>query len=311
MIVRLATRASALALWQAGRVAEIIGQRCPGVRVELVRVSTVADRHAQRPIREFGDKGVFVKEIEEAILCGNADAGVHSLKDVPGELPEGLDIVAVPERSDPRDVLVTRTGGGLDSLQPGAEMATSSLRRRGQLLRMRPDLVTVEVRGNVETRLQKLRDGRFDALVMAAAGLRRLGRAGEIAEHFATDRMVPAAGQGAIAVEAPAASEFADIWQRIDNPDLAACVCAERDFVAALGGDCHTPVGCHCRIEQGTLSLAAMVCSADGREYLEWTGACGVAEAPGLARTAAQETLDRGGAAIVAAARSGSDGHGR
>ena len=126
MIVRLATRASALALWQAGRVAEIVAQRCPGVQVELVRVSTIADRHAQRPIREFGDKGVFVKEIEEAILSGDADAGVHSLKDVPGEIPDGLAIVAVPERTDPRDVLVTRTGGGLDTLQPGAGRPSSS-----------------------------------------------------------------------------------------------------------------------------------------------------------------------------------------
>lgn len=306
MLIRLATRGSALALWQARRVSDLIARAAPEAVVELVPISTSADRHQERPLREFGDKGLFVKEVEEALLDGRADAAVHSLKDVPGVLPEGLVLAATPEREDPRDVLISRFPNGLDALPEGAVVATSSLRRRGQLLRLRPDLRTADVRGNVDTRIRKVRDGEFDAMILAAAGVRRLGLEEEIAEIIPTDEMIPAATQGILAIETPADSPFMEIWKALDDPFVRTAAEAEREFVRALGADCHTPAACFCspaRDETELLRLMAMVCLPDGTRHVSADITCRYCDALGTAQAAAEDLLAQGAREIIEAAR--------
>lgn len=304
--LRLATRGSALALWQAHRVSSLLQEKAPGVSVELVVISTTGDRRQDRPLREFGDKGLFVKEIEEALLDGRADAAVHSLKDVPGELAPGLALVATPERADPRDVLVSRYPGGLDALPPGARVGSSSLRRCGQLTRLRPDLQCADIRGNVDTRIRKVREGEYDAILLAAAGLRRLGLEKEISEEFSLSRMIPAPSQGILAVEAPVETPFARIWDAIDDPVVRVAAQAEREFVRTIGADCHTPAACHCtpRVDAGDrLRLLAMVCLPDGSRYMDIDVTCSACDAVETARSAGEALLARGAADLVAAAR--------
>lgn len=263
--LRLATRGSALALAQTQLVCQAI-ERVAGadIAIELVVVHTSADRAPDRPLREFGDKALFVKEIEEAILAGRADAGVHSLKDLPALLPDRLIVAATLEREDTRDVLITRNGLAFAELPPAATVATSSLRRRAQLARLRPDLTFVDVRGNVDTRLRKLQRGDFDALILAAAGLRRLGLMPDYVNFLSHDEVLPAAGQGAIAVEAPADSPFKDVLELINHvPTFRACE-VERLFVRSIGADCHSAVGCLCEKAGRTTRFRAVVCSPDG-----------------------------------------------
>ena len=221
MHVRLATRGSALALWQANHVADLIRSTSPGVEVSLVKISTRPDRQPETPLDQLGgDKGLFVKEVEDAILNGDADAAIHSLKDVPAELPETLALMAFPERADARDVLVTPNGQQLTELPNGAVVATSSLRRRGQLLRLRSDLQMVEIRGNVDTRLRKLQSGEYNAIVLAAAGLGRLNLLDQNAQFLDPDLMIPAAGQGILAIESFKSSKFDALWKRLDDSQV-------------------------------------------------------------------------------------------
>lgn len=297
--IRLATRGSALARWQAERVAEKIRNRLPGTQVELVIIATTADKHPDRPLHELGDKGLFVKEIEEALLNRDADAGVHSLKDLPGSLPDGLGLAAVTERCDPRDALLSRGHLTIDALPPGARVATTSLRRRGQLLRLRPDIEVVAVRGNVDTRIRKLTQGDFDALVLAVAGLERLGLSEHITQVFPCDKMLPAAGQGAIGVETLYESQCGELWQSIDDADARLAVDAERLFVRVLGGDCKTPIGCRCEILAGHSEFRGMVCSPDGKLYLAARTAAH-RDLPWMAaETAAEELLSAGAAELL------------
>lgn len=298
--IRLATRGSALALFQANAVSSIIRQHFPSIEVELVIVTTTADRQAERPLHEIGDKGMFVKEIEEAILAGQADAGVHSLKDLPGILYEGLRLSAVLPREDVRDVLLSREGQKLDELPAGAKVATSSLRRQSQLLHLRPDLRVVPVRGNVDTRLRKLREANFDAMIMAAAGLRRLKLDEAITQYLPVETMLPAAGQAAIGIEAPKYSDFDLVWDAINDPSTRTCVEAEREFTRRMGADCRTPVGCYCRLEQNHVQLRAMVCAANGSTCLvsRQTRLADIADE--AARAAAEDLFARGAAAILA-----------
>lgn len=263
--LRLATRGSALALAQAQLVRQAI-ERVAGsdITVELVVVHTSADRAPNRPLREFGDKALFVKEIEEAILAGRADAGIHSLKDLPAILLEGLMVVATLEREDTRDVLLTRDGVAFAELASGATVATSSLRRRAQLARLRPDLTFVDVRGNVDTRLRKLQRGDFDGLILAAAGLRRLGLMPSHVNFLSHDEVLPAAGQGAIAVEAPPNSPFKDVFELINHVPTFRASGVERLFVRSIGADCHSAVGCLCEISGEKTRFRALVCSPDG-----------------------------------------------
>jgi len=279
--VRLGTRGSALALAQASWVAD----RLPG-EVEIVPITTSGDRK-----RAAGDKSRFVKEIEEALLAGEVDLGVHSAKDVPADLPDGLAIVGVPARADPRDALCGATS--LDALADRAVVGTSSLRRRSQLLALRPDLDVRDLRGNVDTRLSKLDE--YDALVLAAAGLARLDRAGE-GEPIDASLLTPAAGQGALLLEARSGDEEArEAAASLTDRDALTCLMAERAVVAALEADCHTPVAAHATLSDGLLSLDAYVGLPDGSEWVRDSLEGDSAESSALGEEVASRLLAAGG----------------
>ena len=301
--LRLATRGSALALHQARRVAGAIHTRCPDVDVEIVNVTTAADRLADKPLREFGDKGLFVRELEQAMLAGRADAAVHSMKDLPGDLPDGLQLAAVTERENAFDALLVNGKSSLHTLPAGSRLATSSLRRQGQIMWIRSDLRILPVRGNVDTRVRKLHEGEFDAMVLAVAGLSRLNLSGAISHVMTLREMIPAAGQGAIGVEAPIDSAFADVWRRIDQRLARLTVCTERAFIRSIGADCRTPAACHCVLEGARLHIYAMVCSADGVHYLRTEHTSDPGKAQAAAEAAARDLLARGAAEILDTAR--------
>ena len=263
------------------------------VECELVTVRTTGDRRAG-----VGDKSRWVKEIEEALLAGEADLAVHSAKDVPGELPSGLAIVGVPERADARDVLVG--ADSLDALPDGARVGTSSLRRRAQLLALRPDLVVEDMRGNVDTRLRKLADGEHDAIVLARAGLARLGRE----EGVPLEALVPAPGQGCLALEARADdAQAAELAAAITDRAALAALTAERAVVSALDATCHTPVGAHAALVDGRLELTAWAGLPDGSHWIRDTLA-GEAERPSdLGAEVAERLLSAGARDVLLAAR--------
>ena len=285
-MIRIGTRGSALALAQAAWVAE----RFPG-ESRLVTVTTAGDRGADQ-----NDKSRWVSELERALLHDEIDIAVHSAKDVPAELPDGLVLVAIPERADPRDVICGAES--LESLDSGARVGTSSLRRAAQLRAAREDLKLVPVRGNVDTRLRKLAEGEVDALVLAAAGLHRLGRDREAGG--ALEQLVPAAGQGALALEARPGAIDPGQLAALSDPDAAACVSAERELVHALGASCHTPVGAHARVvEGGELELVGWVGLPDGSEWLS-DRLRGVAD--GLGDAVAKRMLSAGAGELLARA---------
>lgn len=240
--LRLATRGSKLALTQSGHVAQAI-TRATGRPVELVVVRTRGDAITDRPLAQVGGKGLFTKEIEDALLAHEADLAVHSMKDMPTEQPEGLVFGAIPIREDPRDVLV---GARLHDLPAGAVVGTGSARRVAQLKELRPDLQLRGIRGNVDTRIRKVRDGEYSAIVLAAAGIRRLGREPEIDQAFEPEQMLPAVGQGALAVQCRGdAKQTLELLGRIHHPETAVCVEAERSFLEEIAGGCSVPAACH------------------------------------------------------------------
>lgn len=269
-----------------------------GAEVETVVVRTSGDEGGR--LSKLGDKSRFVKEIEEALLAGDADLAVHSAKDVPGELPPGLAIVGVPERADARDALCG--AASLDDLEPGAHVGTSSLRRRSQLLALRPDLDVAELRGNVDTRLRKLAEGEYDAVVLAAAGLARLDRARE-GSPLAAAELTPAPGQGCLALEARADhAEAVDLAARLTDREALVRLTAERAVVSALDATCHTPVAAHASLEDGALRLAAFVGLPDGSTWIrdELTG--DPADPAALGSEVADRLLAAGAAELLAAA---------
>jgi hydroxymethylbilane synthase len=293
MKLRLGTRGSRLALAQAGQVADAL--RARGEEIEIVIIRTSGDRLADVALADFGGKALFVREIEEALLDGRVDAGVHSLKDMPAELPSGLTLPVFPAREDPRDVLLTRSGGGLDDLPRGARIATSSLRRRALLLARRPDLRVEPIRGNVDTRLRKLEEGLCDGLVMARAGLERLGLKPEHAHPLAVEEFLPAVGQGILAVETRTAdTRVADALRAVDHAGTRTQALAERAFIRRLGAGCHTPVGGHARLVGGALAIAGLVASADGVTMLTAEVSGPAAEAEALGERLADDLLGRG-----------------
>jgi hydroxymethylbilane synthase len=265
-MLRLATRRSPLALAQARAYAATLVRLRPGLTIEEVLIVTSGDRFQDRPLQEVGGKGLFIKEIEEALLDGRADFAVHSIKDVPAELAPGLCLASIPAREDARDVLVTRDGGALAALPEGAKVGTSSLRRRTLLLRTRPDLEVVVLRGNVDTRLRKLDEGQVDAVVLAQAGLVRLG-VDRPAHVLEPETMVPAVGQGALGIEcrsdAPAVRELVALT---DDETTHVCVAAERAFMAAVGGSCQLPVAAYAVRDGAVLWLRAMLAAPDGSD---------------------------------------------
>ena len=262
--VRLATRGSALALTQARLVARLLERAEPGLRVELRTVRTAGDERAAAPL-EPDDKSRWVREIEHALLEAEADLAVHSAKDVPGELPEGLALVSVPARADARDALCGARS--LEELPRGALVGTSSLRRRAQLLAVRPDLRVEDLRGNVDTRLRRLEQGRFAAIVLAKAGLARLGRADGV--PLDVERMTPAPGQGSLALEARSDDRMTvELAEQVQDAPAALCLTAERSLVRALGASCRTPVGAYAEHVEGRLRLSAFVGRPDGSEWI-------------------------------------------
>ena len=298
-MIRLATRGSALALAQARTVADRLV--ASGSRVEVIAMRTEGDRRAEARLAAVGGKGLFVREIENALLRGDADVAVHSLKDLPAEMPQGLTLAVFPEREDPRDVLVAREPGGLEALSRGAVVGTSSPRRRAILLSLRADLVVTPIRGNVDTRLAKLATGEWAAVVLAAAGLRRLGLTPPHAAPLAPDVFVPAIGQGVLAVQARAddAATLAAL-RPLDHAATRVCAVAERAFLARLGASCVTPMAAHARLVNGRVAMDAVVASEDGREILREHGEGPTTRAEAIGREVAEALLARGAAAVVA-----------
>jgi len=258
----LATRGSLLARTQSQWVADRVS-KASGRPVELLIVSTKGDRVTDRPLSQVGGKGLFTKEIEEALLDGSAHFAVHSMKDMPTDQPEGLIFGAVPEREDPRDVLV---GATLDELPQGARVGTGSARRREQLTLLRPDIQLLELRGNVDTRVRKQREGGYDAIVLASAGLRRLGRGDDISQDLSVEQMIPAVGQGALAIQCRA--DDADTLQAlslINHPPTAIAIDAERAFLIELEGGCSVPAGAHAWMDGDELVVLGFYASGEGQ----------------------------------------------
>jgi hydroxymethylbilane synthase len=300
------TRTSKLALWQTHHVIGLLAAAWPGLDVTIRDFTTEGDRTLDKPLAQIGGKGLFTQELEAALLVGRIDFAVHSLKDLPVEETPGLALGAVACRAEVRDALVARDGLTLAALPPGAIVGTSSLRRQAQLLALRPDLEVRPIRGNVDTRVRKVLEGQFDAAVLAGAGLARLGLDGYVTEWFDLDTMLPAPGQGALAVQCRADDADAlTLLAALDDPDLRAAVGAERAFLHGLGAGCSAPVAAHAvtvRDEDGTLDaarveLTALLASADGRTVIRLHGAG--SDGPRLGRQAARQALAQGGAAIL------------
>ena len=297
----IGTRGSKLALWQAEYIAECLRTMNPGVVVELKHIVTTGDKILDVPLAQIGGKGLFTKELEVAMLSGEIDLAVHSLKDMPTELPAGLTLAATTTRMDPHDAFVSQKYGSLADLPQGAVVGTSSLRRKAQLLRLRPDLNIVSLRGNLDTRLRKLDEGQFDAIVLAAAGLRRLGWGERITALLSPEECLPAVGQGVLAIETRSAdAEILAAVARLDDTEARVCVTAERKFLSVVQGGCQVPVGVFGRMAGSQLVLTARILSLDGVRCVEGKVAGTPAEAESLGDTLAGRLLAAGGKEILA-----------
>jgi hydroxymethylbilane synthase len=300
--LRIATRASKLARFQADWVAARL--RKLGHASEIVELATAGDQHPLGAIADIGAPGVFTKEIQRAVLAGDCDLAVHSLKDLPTEMVAGLTLSAVPLRENPADALVSRSGLTLQALPSAARIGTGSLRRQAQLRHARPDLVVESIRGNVETRLGKLDTGQYDAIVLAVAGLRRLNLAERMTQELPSDVMLPAVGQGALAIECRSDdAEVCAALAELDSPESHAAVLAERALLAHLRGGCLAPIGALGCIERGKLQLSAVVLDADGTRRLAASEAAPPADAESLGRRVAQTLIAQGAAELIAATR--------
>jgi hydroxymethylbilane synthase len=298
--LKVGTRGSALALWQTQHVVERLRAVAPGLDPRVETIKTHGDLVRDQALSKVGGKGLFVTEIEAALLSGKIDLAVHSLKDMPTELPHGLTLAAILERADPRDALVIDgRGGSLVTLPAGARVGTSSLRRRAQLLAARPDLRVLDLRGNVDTRLRKLSAGDYEAIVLAAAGLLRLGRATVVAEYLPLDVMLPAVGQGALCVETRVDDEATqELVATLDHLPTRQAIQAERAFLQRLEGGCQVPIAAHAGIGNGRLRLQGLVASLDGARLVRDEIQGPVAEA-GRLGTALAERLWAAGAGKI------------
>lgn len=299
--LRIATRSSPLALWQAEHVAAALRAAHPGVEVTLLPLTTEGDVLLDSPLAAIGGKGLFIKELERALLEGEAHLAVHSMKDVPAALPEGLGIVAVMAREDPYDALVSARYGSLDKLPEAARVGTCSLRRQAQLLAYRPDLQILPLRGNVNTRLRKLDAGDYDAIVLASAGLQRLGLQARIRERIAFTHCLPAIGQGVMCIECRSdAKQVHSLVHELDHPETALCIAAERALGARLEATCQVPLAGHAALQAGgQLRLRALVAATDGSKVLHAERAGDAQEAAALGRQVAEELLLQGAAALL------------
>jgi hydroxymethylbilane synthase len=299
LITRIATRRSPLAKWQANHVKSLLEAREPGLEVRLHELVTRGDKILEVPLADVGGKGLFVKEIEDALLAGDADIAVHSMKDLPAVLADGLVLAATPEREDPRDALCSPRWKTLEALPRGARVGTSSLRRAAQLKALRPDVSIEVVRGNVETRLRKASEG-LDAVVLAYAGLRRLGLADHATYVFPTTEMLPAVAQGALALEARAADAATMARLAVlDDRDTRVRIEAERGFLARIEGGCQVPIAGHATLEGGKVVVRALVASLDGQRVIRSERTGPYAEARALGVALAEDLLGKGADAIL------------
>ncbi len=268
--IKIGTRASKLALWQANWVQSALNQKFPGQKIELVTIKTKGDKILDVPLAKVGGKGLFVKEIEQALLEGRIDLAVHSMKDMPAEIPQGLCIGAVPQREDPADVLVSKDGLVFCALKSDAVIGTSSLRRAAQLRHARPDIVIMPLRGNLDTRLKKLQSENLDAIVLAAAGIKRLDLEQRITEYLPADIMLPAVGQGALCIERRQDDRRIEpLLATLDHPSTRAVVMGERAFLNRLGGSCQVPIAGHGEIHGNTFGLTGLVADLDGSRIIK------------------------------------------
>lgn len=325
--IKIGTRGSQLALWQANWVKHEIEMASKGIRVEIVIIKTTGDRITDRPLAMLGGKGLFVKEIEQQLLDGDIDIAVHSMKDMPGELPEGLHIGAVPIRENPLDVLISRNNLLLADLPEGAKIGTGSMRRASQIRHIRPDVETLSIRGNLDTRLKKLDSGAYDAIILAAAGLIRLGMAGRITQYIDEGIMLPAVGQGALCIESrqnDQEQEIDQILKKINDRNTRITVEAERSFLKQIEGSCHIPVACFgrldsyrldsnrldssrldsnkidsSRLEKEQLTLTGLVASEDGTDIIKESLTGDAENAENIGIELAITLLNKGGKQIL------------
>ncbi|HRL93406.1 MAG: hydroxymethylbilane synthase [Pseudomonadaceae bacterium] len=300
--IRIATRKSALALWQAEYVKACLEQAHPGLLVSLVPMVSRGDKLLDAPLAKIGGKGLFVKELETALLDNEADIAVHSMKDVPMDFPEGLGLFCICEREDPRDAFVSNTFASLDELPAGSVVGTSSLRRQAQLLALRPDLKIHFLRGNVNTRLAKLDAGEYDAIILAAAGLIRLGFGARIRASISVEASLPAGGQGAVGIECRSAdAEIHALLAPLHHRETALRVTAERALNKHLNGGCQVPIACYALLEDEQLWLRGLVGQPDGGLLLRAEGRAPAADAEALGVQVAEALLAQGASAILAA----------
>jgi len=294
--VVIGTRGSKLALWQAEWVKGELEKKYPGMEVSLLRIKTLGDKITDVPLAQVGGKGLFVKEIEEALLDGRADLAVHSMKDVPTEMPQGLHLAAIAQREDPRDALIS-SGVLLKDLPRGAKVGTSSLRRGAQLLNMRPDLEIAQLRGNLDTRLRKLDEGQYDAIILASAGVRRLGWEDRITELLSPEVSLPAIGQGAIGIETRVDDvEINGLIAFFDHRETSLAVRAERGLLKRLEGGCQVPIAAYGTIGKDgqEITLTGLVAGIDGKTIIKDTMKGPVSDPEGLGATLAESLLEKG-----------------
>jgi hydroxymethylbilane synthase len=301
--LRIATRRSALALWQAEHVAALLRTAHPGLGVTLVPIVTQGDRIQDRPLAAVGGKGLFIKELEVAMGEGRAELAVHSMKDVPADLPDGFVIAAVLPRADPRDAFLSQHHPRFADLPPGARVGTSSQRRQCLLKAARPDLRLAALRGNVDTRLRKLDAADFDAIILAAAGLTRLGLAGRITEYLDPGLLLPAVGQGIVGVECRAAPALLRLLAPLDHPPTRACLNAERAFAARLEGSCQSPIAGFATLADRELRLEGLVGTPDGTTVYRDAVAGDARDGVALGRSLAETLLAAGAARLLATLR--------
>ena len=297
--LRIGTRASQLALWQANWVKSELEKRYPGMEVTLTKIKTIGDKILDVPLAQVGGKGLFVKEIEEAMLRDEIDIAVHSMKDVPTDFPEGLGLYCITEREDPRDAVISRSVK-LADLPQGARIGTSALRRQAQLLKLRPDLQMCMIRGNVETRIRKLTEDNLDAVILAAAGLKRLGFTDSVAEYLDVDLSIPAIGQGALGIECRLADPV--ITKTIaffNHSDTSYAVRAERALLKRCEGGCQVPIAAHGIVSDDQLRLVGFIAAVDGQRSVRGEISGAVAESEQLGIRLADQLLAEGGRAIL------------
>ena len=298
--VRIGTRGSKLALWQTNFIASELKNKYPDLKIEIINIKTTGDKILDSPLSKIGGKGLFTKELELQMLQGKIDLAVHSLKDVPAQLQPEFTITAITKRADPFDAFISNKYQSFEELPQGAVIGTSSLRRRAQLLAIRPDLQIENLRGNVDTRLRKLDEGTFDAIILAAAGLKRLGYESRITEILQPSIMLPAVGQGALAIETLTDNvETREILTFLDDPATRAATTAERAFLRVVEGGCQVPVGVHATIEDNKIITEAIIASTDGQKFVRDKIIGKINNAERLGESLAKHLLEIGGQSIL------------